>query len=161
MMANFSIAVIPMTPRRGCPQFGCSSFPFLEAEPLYQRALEVLGPDHPSTASSLNIWRAPATREKVLEPDYPDAASSLNNMAMLYNNQSMYDEAEPLYQRALATREVLGPDGIILINFIFLSFFLVLSFAVKESACLVYSVTITFVIKEVFQAHPWPCLLVD
>src|SRR3954464_13284248 len=43
----------------------------------------------------------------------------------------------------------------------FFFFFLVSSIAVKESACLVYSVTITFVIKEVFQAHPWPCLLVD
>ena len=42
-------------------------------------------------------------------------------------------------------------------------FFLLLvsSIAVKESACLICSVTITFVIKEVFQAHPWPCLLVD
>ena len=47
------------------------------------------------------------------------------------------------------------------INSIFLSIFLVSSIAVKESAGLVCSVTITFVIKEVFQAHPWPCLLVD
>ena len=36
---------------------------------------------------------------------------SLNNLAQLYETQGRYDEAESLYQRALATRErVLGPD---------------------------------------------------
>src|SRR6184192_1540177 len=44
---------------------------------------------------------------------------------------------------------------------VFSFFFLVSSIAVKESASLVCSVTIIFMIKEVFQAHPWPCLLVD
>src|SRR3954471_13609313 len=47
------------------------------------------------------------------------------------------------------------------LNKFFFSYFLVPSIAVKESAGLVCSVTITFMIKEVFQAHPWPCLLVD
>ena len=92
---------------------------------------------------------------------YNNLAMLYNNLAVLYNNQSKYNEAELLHQQALTTREkVLGPDGIISINFSF-SYFLVPSIAVKESASLLCSVTITFVIKEVFQAHPWPCLLVD
>ena len=49
--------------------------------------------------------------EAVEEVDHPDMATSLNNLAMLYNKQGKYDEAEPLYQRALAINEkVLGPD---------------------------------------------------
>ena len=41
---------------------------------------------------------------------HPDTATSLNNLALLYDNQGKYDDAEPLYKRALAVREdVLGP----------------------------------------------------
>jgi tetratricopeptide (TPR) repeat protein len=47
----------------------------------------------------------------VLGPDHPDVATSLNNLAALYRAQGHYEEAAPLYQRALAIRErVLGPD---------------------------------------------------
>jgi Tfp pilus assembly protein PilF len=47
----------------------------------------------------------------VLDPDHPDVAASLNNLALLYDHQGRYDQAEPLYVRALALRErVLGPD---------------------------------------------------
>ena len=43
--------------------------------------------------------------------DPPNTANSLNNLAVLYNNQGRYAQAEPLYQRALAIREkALGPD---------------------------------------------------
>jgi Tfp pilus assembly protein PilF len=36
---------------------------------------------------------------------------TINNLAILYANQGKYELAEPLYQRALATRErVLGPE---------------------------------------------------
>src|SRR5436305_2082249 len=43
--------------------------------------------------------------------DHQFTATSLNNLAMLYDSQAKYDEAEPLYQRALAIDEkVLGPD---------------------------------------------------
>ena len=38
-------------------------------------------------------------------PDHPDTASSLNNLALLYQDQGKYAEAEPLYQRALAICE--------------------------------------------------------
>ena len=49
-------------------------------------------------------------REEVLGPMHPDTATSLNNLAILYDNQGKYDDAEPLYKRALAvTEEVLGP----------------------------------------------------
>jgi tetratricopeptide (TPR) repeat protein len=36
---------------------------------------------------------------------------SLNNLALLYWNQGKYEQAEPLFQRALETRErLLGPE---------------------------------------------------
>ncbi|HLG77519.1 MAG TPA: tetratricopeptide repeat protein, partial [Ktedonobacteraceae bacterium] len=94
-----------------------------EAEPLSQRALaireQVLGPEHPATATSLNTlaalyWaqgkyeqaeplsqRALAIREQVLGPEHPDTAISLNNLAGLYYHQGKYEEAEPLYRRVL------------------------------------------------------------
>ena len=106
---------------------------YAETEPLYQRAPAIfekaLGPDHPSTATSLNnlaelyrsrgrygdaeplYQRALAIREKALGPDHSDTASSLNNLAALYDYQCRYVDAEPLYQRALAIREkALGLD---------------------------------------------------
>jgi tetratricopeptide (TPR) repeat protein len=51
-----------------------------------------------------------ASREKTLGPHHPDVASSLNNLALLYDNQGRYADAERLYQRALAINEkALGP----------------------------------------------------
>ena len=88
-----------------------------------------LGPDHPSTATSLNnlaelyrnqgayakaepvYLRALAINEKALGPDHFDTATSLNNLAVLYDSQGAYAKAEPLYLRALGIREkALGPD---------------------------------------------------
>ncbi len=38
-------------------------------------------------------------------------ATSLNNLALLYDSQGKYAQAEPLYKQALAIKEkVLGPD---------------------------------------------------
>ena len=76
-----------------------------EARPYYERALaiyeQVLGPDHPDTARSLNnlgyllqamgnlgearpyYERALAIYEKALGPDHPDTARSLNNLGSL------------------------------------------------------------------------------
>ena len=57
------------------------------------------------------LTRALAIREHVLGPNHPNTANSLNNLAVLYDNQGKYKEAEPLYQRALAISErVLGPN---------------------------------------------------
>ncbi len=50
-------------------------------------------------------------REEVLGPEHPDVAQSLNNLALLYQVQGNYAEAEPLYRRSLAIYEkVLGPE---------------------------------------------------
>ena len=95
---------------------------FSEAETLAKRAMgiheRVLGPDHPNTASTLNILaslyrilgqhdlaeplykRALKIRERVLGPDHPDTAASLNNLAYLYRILGQHDLAEPLYKRA-------------------------------------------------------------
>jgi tetratricopeptide (TPR) repeat protein len=106
---------------------------YLEALPLYQRALTVreqeLGPTHPSTAISLNnlaelyrrqgkdaealplYQRALAIYEQELGPTHPNTATSLNNLALLYKSQGKYAEALPLYQRALAIDEqAYGPN---------------------------------------------------
>ncbi len=49
--------------------------------------------------------------EKALGPDHSDVATSLNNLAVLYDAQGRYAEAEPLYKRALAILEkALGPE---------------------------------------------------
>ncbi len=46
-----------------------------------------------------------------LGPQDPRLATTLNNLALLYDAQGKYAEAEPLYKRALAIREqVLGPE---------------------------------------------------
>ena len=91
---------------------------YAEAEPLALQALAVSlkknGPDHASTATSVNnlgglyitqgkydlaeplFKRALAIREKALGPDHPDTAMSLGNLASLYYTQGEYDLAEPL-----------------------------------------------------------------
>jgi tetratricopeptide (TPR) repeat protein len=104
-----------------------------QAEPLYQRALAIyeqqLGPQHPSTATSLNnlaelyrdqgkyeqaeplYQRALAIREQQLGPQHPFTATSLDNLARLYRTQGKYEQAEPLLKRALAIQEKqLGPQ---------------------------------------------------
>lgn len=47
----------------------------------------------------------------MLGPDHPDVAQILNNLALLYEGQGRYAEAEPLLRRALAIAEkALGPE---------------------------------------------------
>jgi tetratricopeptide (TPR) repeat protein len=104
-----------------------------KAEPLFQRALKirekVLGPDHPTTATTLNnlgalylsmgnyakaeplFQRTLKIYEKALGPDHPNTAKVLINLAALYLSMGNYAKAEPLYQRALKIDEkALGPD---------------------------------------------------
>src|SRR5450755_3445886 len=106
---------------------------YTEAEPLYVRALAIcgqqVGPQHPTTATSLNnlallydnqgkyeqaeplYQRALAIYEQQLGAQHPTTATSLNNLAGLYRVQEKDKQAEPLYQHALAIREQqLGPD---------------------------------------------------
>jgi tetratricopeptide (TPR) repeat protein len=49
--------------------------------------------------------------EDRLGPEHPDTATALNSLAEFYRERGRYEEAEPLYQRALDIAEkVLGPD---------------------------------------------------
>ena len=49
--------------------------------------------------------------EKALGPDHPSVSTTLNNLAGLLESQGKYEEAEPLYRRALKIYEkALGPD---------------------------------------------------
>jgi tetratricopeptide (TPR) repeat protein len=49
--------------------------------------------------------RALAIREKALGPEHPDVATSLNNLAVLYQAQGRYADAELLCKRSLAILE--------------------------------------------------------
>jgi tetratricopeptide (TPR) repeat protein len=64
---------------------------YAEAESLYQQALTI--------------------REQVLRPNHPDTAISLNNLATLYSEQGKYTKAEPLLKRALTIYEQLLGTG--------------------------------------------------
>ncbi len=106
---------------------------YAAARPLFERALTIrekaLGPEHPSTATSLNnlalllsaqgdlggarplFERALAIDEMALGPEHPDTAQSLNNLAGLLQAQGDLGGARPLFERALAIREkALGPE---------------------------------------------------
>ena len=49
--------------------------------------------------------------KRALGPDHPNVASSLNNLAVLYQSQRRYSDAEPLFKRSLAIKKnALGPD---------------------------------------------------
>jgi tetratricopeptide (TPR) repeat protein len=55
--------------------------------------------------------QALAIREQVLGLEHPDTASSLNDLAEVLREQGEYAAARPLYERGLAIREqVLGPE---------------------------------------------------
>ena len=108
-------------------------YDWVTSEALLKIALsireEVLGAEHPDTATSLNNLaffydaqgeykqaeslhlRALEIREKVFGADHPNTATSLNNLASLYENQGKFEKSEPYLLRALKTREkVLGPE---------------------------------------------------
>jgi tetratricopeptide (TPR) repeat protein len=98
-----------------------------EAEELYEQGLalreQVLGHEHPDTATSLNdlarlsrmqgkyrraepLYRqALAIRERVLGHGHLETASSYHNLARLYLDLGRYDRAEPLYEKVLAIRK--------------------------------------------------------
>jgi len=101
------------------------------ARPYYERALaiyeQVLGEQHPDTATTLNnlglllrvqgdyagvrpyYERALAIYEQVLGKWHPNTATSLNNLGMLLQMEGDYAGARPYYERALAiVEQVLG-----------------------------------------------------
>ncbi|MCP2732060.1 tetratricopeptide repeat protein, partial [Limnofasciculus baicalensis] len=61
---------------------------FYEGKGFYQEAV-------PWREDCLSVTR------KRLGENHPDVATSLNNLALLYDNQGRYDEAEPLYKESL------------------------------------------------------------
>ncbi len=83
----------------------------------------LLGPDHPTVATSLNnlaellktigryaeaeplCRRALAIDEKAQGPNHPAVSIDLNNLAVLLDDTGRYAEAEPLHRRALAIDE--------------------------------------------------------
>jgi tetratricopeptide (TPR) repeat protein/tRNA A-37 threonylcarbamoyl transferase component Bud32 len=96
-------------------------------EPLFQEALSererVLGPNHPDVAVSLNelaaleqafrrpeseahFRRAISIQEKTLGRDHPDLAKTLANLGVFYAVTGRFKEAEPMFVRALAIREL-------------------------------------------------------
>jgi tetratricopeptide (TPR) repeat protein len=98
-------------------------------EELVHLAEDLLGPEHPKTAASMNDLallyrhhgllreaeplheRALAVREEVLGHEHPDTAASLDDLAFLYYYLGRWREAESLLERALETREqALGPE---------------------------------------------------
>ncbi len=106
---------------------------YAQARPLFERALamheKAFGPEHPSTATSLNnlafllkaqgdlaaaqplCERALAIEEKLLGPEHPDTAPTLNNLALILQDQGDLAGARPLFERALAIDEkALGPE---------------------------------------------------
>jgi len=55
--------------------------------------------------------RSLSISEQQLGADHPAVATNLNNLALLYQSQGRYSEAEPLYGRSLTIfMEVLGED---------------------------------------------------
>ena len=100
---------------------------YAEAMSLCQHALmireQLLGPDHPDVATSLNdlavlcislrkfdqveplCLRALAIQERALGPEHPDVAVTLNDLAMIYYLEGRYEQIEPLYIRAIAIFE--------------------------------------------------------
>jgi tetratricopeptide (TPR) repeat protein len=81
-----------------------------QANQLNQQVIELSQAGRYSEAIPL-AERALSITEQVLGPDHPSTASSLNNLAWLYQSQGRYSQAIPLAERALAIREqALGSD---------------------------------------------------
>jgi tetratricopeptide (TPR) repeat protein len=106
---------------------------YVKAAQLWEEQLnwcrQVLGEDHPDTATSYNYvalnlagqgkyaeagllnQKALAIRRKALGEDHPDTAQSYNNLALNLDDQGRSSEAAPLYQKALdIKRKILGED---------------------------------------------------
>lgn len=99
---------------------------YLEAVPLYQRALkirDVLIPTHPDTADTLNglaevfrklgknsdalplFKRALDIRREAFGPTHPKTARALDNLTSTYAAVGKYDMAIPVYKDLLSARE--------------------------------------------------------
>ncbi len=83
-----------------------------EARKMFSAALEEAdksGPDDPRMAISV-AWVTVLNDIQILGQEHPATATSLNDLAKLYHGQGQYVQVEPLYQRAMAIVEkALGP----------------------------------------------------
>jgi len=62
-------------------------------------------------AEAVKQTKAALSAAEAFGPDDPRLATTLNHLALFYDAQGKYAEAEPLYKRALAIREkILGPE---------------------------------------------------
>ena len=102
---------------------------YSKAKELFEKSLhireEVLGKNHPTTATSYNnlagvyknqgeylkaeelYKKSLHIREEVLGENHPDTADSYNNLASVYMDQGEYLKAEELYKKSLHIREEL------------------------------------------------------
>ena len=56
-----------------------------------------------------NFFSKPYLRKKLLGDEHPSVAASFNNLALLYQSQGRYTEAEPIVIKAYEnTKETLG-----------------------------------------------------
>jgi serine/threonine-protein kinase len=106
---------------------------YQEAREKFTQALalreQVLGPEHPETASTLqqlgsaSWWlghyeqaleqseRALALKTKVLGPEHPEVIAALNSVAAVLRDLGRYEETRQRLERVLVLREkILGPD---------------------------------------------------
>ncbi|KAI1839929.1 hypothetical protein JX266_013863 [Neoarthrinium moseri] len=104
-----------------------------EAETMHRKEFglckRVLGPEHPSTLSSMNNLacvldsqgkyeeaetmhrKTLELREEVFGPEHPSTLDSMNNLANVLDSQGKYEEAETMHRKTLELREeVLGPE---------------------------------------------------
>ena len=107
------------------------------AEHVLSQAETTLGPEHPSTLTSVSnlgklylsqgrlseaetlLKRVLATRRKVLGPAHPDTFASVNDLAMLHMDLGRYVEAETLLKKVMQALEpALGPDHLYTLLFV-------------------------------------------
>ncbi len=111
---------------------------YTETESLFRKALAIqertLGPDHPSTANTLNNLstyldrrgrteeaeplqrRALEILEKRLGPLHPDTAAMLTTLALLLDREGKLVESEALYRKAVDIARQAGNPRILLLN---------------------------------------------
>ena len=97
---------------------------------VYQIAVKLYGPDHPSTLNAQNnvanillqqskfseaegVYKQVLTaKQRVLGPDNPLTLLTMGNLGLVYLNTKRYAEAEPLFRQLLEIKtRVLGPDN--------------------------------------------------
>jgi len=90
-LASFSLILILMT-------FGTRTHAITEWDTLNEEVESLYQQGDYSRATTV-AKRALQAAEQTLDPNHPDVATSLNSLALLYNAQGQYTQAEPLLKR--------------------------------------------------------------